>query len=408
MDKTQINRILDVMNNKGITKKGLARACGVSHPTIIRLLKDTDYNPTLDTLKKVALNIGVEVEEILEGKAFKKNEFLGVNGFLDYRGKVWRIKNYTDLKKFMAEIDEDLKAPEKAQAIIDEDIANQKTQSKESVDINTIDLFKEETYDTSKLYTWSFRKSDDEKDELVNALGNMCKGYPFKVCGEKFLNSECAYIVGMFSKADKQSISIQRELQASDNGYEAKKSIRKKYEQVGLSRTDWSSFNVQWMLYVVWQKVSQNKDFQKILLKIPKNAIIVENSTYQKGVTSGFWGAKNPTLKDKLEIMERAVEIKKYDGKSSELKRTKMLTRNSINHVGIWEGVNCMGKILTICKHCLEDGTQPPIDYDLLRSKQIYLFGKLLTFEGQETTIPAPMRASKRKAKETTMKMNEE
>ena len=43
-------------------------------------------------------------------------------------------------------------------------------------------------------------------------------------------------------------------------------------------------------------------------------------------------------------------------------------------------GINCMGKILKMCQLALLDGTEPPIDYDLLRSKQIYLLGKLLTF----------------------------
>lgn len=381
MDKVQIDRILKVMKEKGISKKGLARSCSVSHPTIIRLLRDTDYNPTLETLKKIALNIGIEVNEILEGKDFKKSDFLGVNGFIDYRGEVRRIKNYQDLKTIVAEIDKDLNAPKEAQAIIDEDIANQKTQFKESINISSIDLFKPEEYDTSKVNTWSFRKSDDEKEKFPNSLGNMCKGYPFKVCGENFQNSECAYICGLFSQSSDKSIEIQRELQQSDNGYEAKKAIRRKYEQMGLGRADWNTFNVQWMLFVVWQKVMQNEDFQKLLRNIPNNAIIVENSTYQKGETSNFWGAKNPILKEKLEVMERAAEVLNYKEKKSELKRTKMLTRNSINHVGLWKGFNCMGKILTICKHCIEQGIEPNIDYDLLRSKQIYLFGKLLTFD---------------------------
>ena len=76
------------------------------------------------------------------------------------------------------------------------------------------------------------------------------------------------------------------------------------------------------------------------------------------------------------------------------------MPRNSVNHIGTWEGCNCMGKILTICKHCLETGTEPPIDYDLLRSKNIYLFGKLLTFDDKpkahETTILESTEPQKR------------
>ena len=47
----------------------------------------------------------------------------------------------------------------------------------------------------------------------------------------------------------------------------------------------------------------------------------------------------------------------------------KKKERNKINDIGIWSGVNCMGKILTICKWCLDNNTEPPIDYDLLNSK---------------------------------------
>jgi phosphoglycolate phosphatase len=58
-----------------------------------------------------------------------------------------------------------------------------------------------------------------------------------------------------------------------------------------------------------------------------------------------------------------------------------MEERNKINDIGEWVGTNCMGKILTVCKWHLEHNTTPSIDYELLRSKQIYLFGKLLRFE---------------------------
>ncbi len=53
---------------------------------------------------------------------------------------------------------------------------------------------------------------------------------------------------------------------------------------------------------------------------------------------------------------------------------------NNFTDYGTFRGRNVMGKILTICKKCLQDGTEPPIDYELLKSKHIYLLGKKLTF----------------------------
>ena len=43
-----------------------------------------------------------------------------------------------------------------------------------------------------------------------------------------------------------------------------------------------------------------------------------------------------------------------------------------------------MGKILKMCQIALRNNVIPPIDYDLLREKKIYLFGELLTFDGED------------------------
>lgn len=400
MKQYQIDRIRDLMDAKGVTLKDLAAQCHVSEMTIRRILTQ-GHNPTTDTVEKIAEALGVHEHYIYEEEG-ESMPIQPITGYIEYGGTIIKIKSFKQLEKICNDIKHDLGTPKQAKSFIDQDKENQKTQSKQPIDITTIDLFKNEQYDTSKLYTWSFRKSDDEKEDILNDLGNMCQGYPFKVCGEKFLNSECAYISGMFSQNTPKAIEIQKELQQSDNGYEAKKAIRRKYEQVGLSRDDWNSFNVQWMLFVVWCKVTQNKKFAEKLRKIPPYAMIVENSTFQKAQkgkdTAAFWGMRNQAIKDATKTLEIAASVQNYLASKKDIEKAQMVARNSVNHVGTWEGCNCMGKILTICKHCLETGTEPPIDYDLLRSKNIYLFGKLLTFDdkpkAQETVIPEPTAAS--------------
>ena len=386
MEQYQVERIKKLMEAKGMTGQQLASICGLSAMTISRILTKPKYNPSIPIIESIAQALGVETQYIIEKTATETEtkSKLPINGFIEYGGTISSIKTFKQLEKVYNDIKYILETPKLAKSLISQDKANQKTQSKQPIDINTIDLFKREQYDTSKLFTWSFRKSDDEKEEMQNDLGNMCKGYPFNVCGERFLNSECAYISGMFSQNTPKAIEIQKELQESDNGYEAKKAIRRKYEQVGLSREDWNSYNVQWMLFVVWCKVTQNKDFAEKLRKIPPYAMIVENSTFQKAQngndTAAFWGMRNESIKEAVPILETAAEVEGFTAKKKDIDKAKMEARNSVNHIGIWEGINCMGKILTICKHCLEDGTQPPIDFELLRSKEIYLFGKLLTF----------------------------
>ena len=88
-------------------------------------------------------------------------------------------------------------------------------------------------------------------------FGNMNQGFPFTMNGIGFHTSESAYICGLFSDGTDRHIKIQKELIAVKNGYDAKKSIRQKYQVIG--RADWEEFNVEWMLYVVWNKAKGNE-----------------------------------------------------------------------------------------------------------------------------------------------------
>ncbi len=386
MNKSQIQLISSLMKEKSISIPEMATMCGISHMTIRRVLKDETYNPTSDTIRKIADALDITASQLMQDDVSNDME-LGVNGFIEYNGEILKINTFKALKKLVSRfIYETEELPKEANAIITQDKANKETQSKQPLDINSINLYQEEQYDTLKVATWDFRKSNDEREEQPNNLGNMCKGYEFDVSGIHFLNSEAAYICGLFSNDSKEHQDIQKELIAEPNGYSTKKVIRRKYENIG--RKDWEQFNVQWMLYVVWQKVRQNKAFSALLKRIPNNYTIIENSTHQKAKkgekdTSKFWGAKNKELEDKRDIAEYYEMVKNYDKKKANIAVLKMQARNNISNFGIWKGVNCMGKILTICKNCFEKGTEPPIDYELLRSKNIYLLGQLLTFDDE-------------------------
>lgn len=95
------------------------------------------------------------------------------------------------------------------------------------------------------------------------------------------------------------------------------------------------------MLFVVWTKCKGNATFSRLLQTVPDDVILVEKTDIERDRTRTVWGA-----------------ITNEDGKLV--------------------GENNLGKILLICRRALIEGTEPHIDYDLLRSKDIYLFGKLL------------------------------
>lgn len=238
-------------------------------------------------------------------------------------------------------------------------------------------LVREEAYDASSLNCFAFRHGYDVKAGLSLSLGNMVRGFSFDLQGFHFHNSECAYIAGAFSDGTDTHIAIQSQLVVCDNGYAAKKSIRKPYES--LKRSDWERFNVQWMLYVVWQKCLGNEAFRNLLLSFPKDVVIIEDSTFLKGHRAAIWGCRNDELKKRLNTLRK--ELKAQGKCKAAIKREQDRMRlGEWSTTGIFRGQNLMGKILMACKQALEQGTEPPIDYALLQDAHINLLGRELTF----------------------------
>ena len=242
-----------------------------------------------------------------------------------------------------------------------------------------------ETYDASKLNCWAFRKSTDERNGITLSLGNLCGGYSFPLCGHIFHTSESAYLCGEFSLNTPAHAEIQQELLEQKNGFVSKKFIKSKYKEY--IREDWEGIRLQWMLYTVWHKCIGNEAFRDLLLSLPKDAVISENSNKVRGRVNGsnldmVWGAKNDALKEfenQLKFQEKHAPFLKPEY----LKKLEE-DKARIYYVGCYEGQNNMGKVLKLCQIALLNKVAPPIDYDLLREKQIYLFGELLTFDGEE------------------------
>ena len=238
-------------------------------------------------------------------------------------------------------------------------------------------LVREEAYDASSLNCYAFLRGNDVKDGITMSFGNMVGGYDFALLGAHFNNSECAYIAGAFSLGTSNHLAIQQQLTESDNGFQAKRCIHKPHKDE--KRTDWESFNVQWMVYVVWQKCLCNDAFRKLIMSLPSDAVIIENSTFQRGATATLWGTRNDELKSRLNALRKAL---KAQGKcKAAIKREMdMMRLGEWSAVGFYRGKNVMGKILMACKQALVQGTEPPIDYALLESKHINILGRELSF----------------------------
>lgn len=235
-------------------------------------------------------------------------------------------------------------------------------------------LGREERLVASELPVWCFKKVIDIIEGIEMRLSNMAGGYPFEFAGVNWASSEQLYLCGEFTDE-----AIQQEFLSVTSGYAAKRFIKAKYKQQ--VREDFPTFRLQWMLFVVWQKCLGNADFRAKLLSIPEGVILVEETTLDTGGTAQIWGCKNPELIDyRKELADR---ITRWSGATLTKKALDLkinIETNKVRNIGEFIGQNNIGKILMICRRCLLEGTEPPIDRTLLNSANITILGNHLTF----------------------------
>ena len=246
------------------------------------------------------------------------------------------------------------------------------------------DLYKreKELYNVAEHYCVAFRRKDDLWKGMRIPFGNMNGGFSYTMHGIEFPSSEHAYIFGLFSNNTPEHIAIQQELLAESSGYSAKRNIRNGNREQW--RSDWEEFNIEWMLHCVWTKVNQCEEFRNLLLAVPKGATIIEDGSFQKVNKdfdgAAFWGARNADKKAFGKLVRKYVEtLDSPTQRGADEVENKLLWEYC--NVGTYIGNNVMGKILTIVKQCLHDGSQPDIDYELLKSKNIYFLGNLIGFD---------------------------
>lgn len=375
-----IERIKELMVECELNQSQLAERSNIAFGTINRILNEKQpLQP--NTLQKIANALNVPTFELSDEADSYSTLNTQVNGYLEFGGEIKRIRSFYELELWMKKIKPLVsQLPQQAKKIIRTNEKYNKTLKSKLIykyDFNIIDLNRIESYDTTLFDCWSFKNSADVRDGISIPLGNQCGGFPFILQDYQFHTSESAYLCGQFSHNTAEHITVQKELLEETNGYMAKKKIKK--GNTSQIRTDWDSFNVEWMLYVIWNKCRHNADFQSILLSIPSDAIIIENSTSIWGDTAMIWGSMNKELEDARDLVEKYIEFHNPYMKQKELDSLINHERNKINCIGSFAGGrNCMGKILKLCQIALMEGNEPPINYALLNEKRIHLFGKLL------------------------------
>ena len=238
-------------------------------------------------------------------------------------------------------------------------------------------LGKMEAYPASER-VWTFKYTNDIVNGMNLRLSNMAGGFPFEFNGITFKDSERLYLCGEWSNDTDEHRSIQEQLMRATSGYAAKRFVKSKNKSK--VREDFPSFRLQWMIFCVWKKCKENEAFRQLLLSIPPDVVLVENTTDDKWESAQIWGCRNKELVNKRNILKKELKPKHKDLKDEDLSLLINVETNKINNIGVWIGQNCIGKILMLCRDCIVEGIEPTIDYDLLNRSNIYLFGKRLSF----------------------------
>ena len=247
-------------------------------------------------------------------------------------------------------------------------------------------------YNTQKQECWSFNSKTDIRDGIPLTLGNMSNTYGVSLLGIDFPNSEVPYQLAIFN-SEKESVTIQEKIVKPENGWLTNGlKMKRKFIYSGENGIDeyWKyrrdtefekgkqNWCYEWMKFIVWEKVKQNKGFRDILLSIPKDAVIIEQA--QKKPSEGessMWGAWNDELLAERDVVIKSAMIENGLGKTSKSVRDVIY---DVNNVGEWVGQNAMGQILTMAKSALNEGVEMPIDVDMLNEARINWFGKVLQF----------------------------
>ena len=235
----------------------------------------------------------------------------------------------------------------------------------------------------------SFSKASDIVNGINVRLTNMAGGYPFDFAGTTWHDSEMLYLCGEFSENSPLHQTIQEQMRNQTSGFASKLFVKDKYKN--FIRQDFADFRLHWMLFVVWMKCKGNAEFATLLSQIPQDAIIIEDTTKQHGDTREVWGCTNTELAiRRAELKKKVTRQAKSDNpkiSKAALKRIVNSETCKVNGIGTFVGQNNLGKILMICRDCIIQGVEPPIDYALLESKDIHIMGKRLTFPTNNTPM---------------------
>ena len=95
----ELLRIKELIKEKGLTGKDLAERVGV-HPVNFSKIVSGNSFPKPELLKKIAEELDIDIRELF----YSTKETEELNGFIEYKGEVYKIKSTEDLNRLSQQI----------------------------------------------------------------------------------------------------------------------------------------------------------------------------------------------------------------------------------------------------------------------------------------------------------------
>lgn len=93
-------RIKELLKEKGLTSKELAAEFEITENGL-SLVINGKRQPRFELLEKLATRLNVELWQLFAGAGSVTS---GLNGFVEYQGKIHRIQSVQDLEKLLEEV----------------------------------------------------------------------------------------------------------------------------------------------------------------------------------------------------------------------------------------------------------------------------------------------------------------
>ena len=101
---TTADKIRELIEEKGLTQRQFAELVGIHYITLCNNLKNDNFSHK--SVEKIADALHLSVYDLLADEAQAKATFSNVEGYIEYNGKIQKIKDFRNLKKLVNDIEQ--------------------------------------------------------------------------------------------------------------------------------------------------------------------------------------------------------------------------------------------------------------------------------------------------------------